>query len=98
MSTLCAAKLLSYSSLFTAVFMFFAVVIFGSSHARRDWLMYPNYNYLSWSYGVAILSFFFHAFATIALYKEARQSYELRKESKNLIMQMAPNVQQPAYY
>lgn len=75
----------------TSVFMFFAIVVFGSSYTRRDWLMYPNFNYLSWSYGLACLSFFFHCFASFELYREAKQSYELRRESKNLIMQMQPN-------
>lgn len=73
--------------------MFLAVAVFGGSHFRRDWLMYPNFNYLSWGYGLAVISFFFHAFASVALYKEARLSYELRRESKNLIMQMHPNPQ-----
>ncbi|KAJ8916187.1 hypothetical protein NQ315_016326 [Exocentrus adspersus] len=78
----------------TTVFMFFAVAIFGGSHTRRDWLMYPNFNFLSWAYGMACLSFFFHAFAAYCLYKEAKFSYERRRESKNLIMQMHPNPQQ----
>ncbi|KAK9737035.1 PMP-22/EMP/MP20/Claudin tight junction [Popillia japonica] len=82
----------------TAVFLFFAVAVFGGSHARRDWLMYPNFNYLSWSYGMAVLSFFFHAFAAISLYREARLSYEVRKESWNLIRQMQSNEQHyPGY-
>lgn len=75
-----------------SVFLFFAVAIFGGSHYRRDWLQYPNFNYLSWSYGFACLSFFFHGFAAMFLYKETRQSYELRRESRNLIMQMHPNL------
>lgn len=74
----------------TTVFMFFAICVFGASHARRDWLLYPNFNYLSWSYGLACLSFFFHLFAALVLAKEAKQSYELRRESRNLIMQMHP--------
>lgn len=78
-----------------AVFMFFAVTVFGASHVRRDWLMYPNWNYLSWAYGLAVLSFFFHGFASFALYKEAKLSYELRRESKNLVMQMHPQPEQP---
>ncbi|XP_076271264.1 claudin superfamily protein pickel [Rhynchophorus ferrugineus] len=77
----------------TSVFMFFAIAVFGGSHVRRDWLMYPNFNYLCWSYGFACLSFFFHSFATFFIYKEARLSYERRREAKNLIMQMQPNPQ-----
>lgn len=71
--------------------MFLAVLIFGASHTRRDWLLYPNYNYLSWSYGLAVCAFFFHLFASVVLYKEAKQSYNLRQQSRNLIMQMDPN-------
>lgn len=82
-----------YELFVSAVCMFLAVAIFGGSHTRRDWLMYPNWNYLSWSYGLAILSFFIHGFAAIFLYLAARQSYELRRESRNLIMQMHPNPQ-----
>nr|CAD7574217.1 unnamed protein product [Timema californicum] len=51
-----------------AVLLFLAVSIFGGECWRRDWLMYPNFNYLSWSYGFAVLSFFFHAFAALFLY------------------------------
>lgn len=68
-----------YILYFSAVFMFFSIAIFGGSHTRRDWLMYPNFNYLCWSYGLACLSFFFHAFAAIFLYKEAKFSYERRR-------------------
>ncbi|XP_066159204.1 uncharacterized protein pck [Euwallacea fornicatus] len=77
----------------TTVFMFFAITIFGGSHVRRDWLMYPNFNYLCWSYALACLSFFFHGFGAICLYKECRLSYNRRRESKNLVMQMQPNPQ-----
>jgi hypothetical protein len=78
----------------STVFMFLAIVIFGCSHVRRDWLMYPNFNYLSWGYGMACLAFFFFLFAALLLYKEAKQSYELRRESRNLIMQMYPQSSQ----
>ncbi|XP_023011976.1 claudin superfamily protein pickel [Leptinotarsa decemlineata] len=77
----------------TTVFMFLAIVIFAGSYERRDWLMYPNFNHLSWSYAMGVLSFFLHGLAAIFLYKEAQQSYERRRESKNLIMQMHPNPQ-----
>nr|CAD7597264.1 unnamed protein product [Timema genevievae] len=86
--------------LLPAVLLFLAVSIFGGECWRRDWLMYPNFNYLSWSYGFAVLSFFFHAFAALFLYmvkgrfhdpQETRKGWELRKESHNLVVQMHPN-------
>lgn len=73
-----------------AAFMFFAVLIFGLSYTRRDWLMYPNWNILSWSYGFAVLASLFHAAAAVHLYYASRKSYDLRRESRNLIMQMHP--------
>jgi hypothetical protein len=51
-----------------AVLLFLAVSIFGGECWRRDWLMYPNFNYLSWSYGLAVISMFFHGFAAFFVY------------------------------
>ena len=55
-------------SVFTGGLLFLAVSIFGGQCWRRDWLQYPNYNYVSWSYGFAVISFFFHGFAAFALF------------------------------
>lgn len=77
----------------SGVVLFLAVAIFGGQCWRRDWLMYPNYNHLSWSYGLAVISFMLHIFAAFFLYLDARTGYKLRKESRNLVMQMQPNPQ-----
>jgi hypothetical protein len=53
---------------FSAILLFLAVSIFGGECWRRDWLMYPNFNYLSWSYGLAVISMFFHGFAAFFVY------------------------------
>jgi hypothetical protein len=53
---------------FAAILLFLAISIFGGECWRRDWLMYPNYNYLSWSYGLAVISMFFHGFAAFFVY------------------------------
>lgn len=70
--------------------LFFAVSIFGGQCWRRDWLMYPNFNHLSWSYGLAVISFMFHWLAAFLLYLDARAGYRMRKQSRNLVMQMQP--------
>lgn len=44
---------------FTGVFLFLAVVIFGSNCYRRDWLMYPSFNVVSWSFAFAVVAFIF---------------------------------------
>ncbi|XP_012272815.1 uncharacterized protein LOC105695642 [Orussus abietinus] len=75
------------------VLLFLAVAIFGGQCWRRDWMMYPNFNYLSWSFGLAVISFMFHSLGAFLLYLDARTGYRLRKESRNLVMQMQPNPQ-----
>lgn len=74
-----------------AVLVFLAVAIFGGQCWRRDWLMYPNFNYLSWSYGFACLAFMFHGLAALFVYLDARRNYEIKRESKNLVVQMHDN-------
>ncbi|KAF0289166.1 hypothetical protein FJT64_012525 [Amphibalanus amphitrite] len=51
--------------LVTVATLFLALAIFGGKCWDRDWLMYPNYNFLSWSYYMAAFSCMFHAFAAI---------------------------------
>lgn len=38
-------------------FLFLAVAIFGGNCYRRDWLLYPSFNVLSWSYAFAVIAF-----------------------------------------
>ncbi|XP_078038548.1 claudin superfamily protein pickel [Augochlora pura] len=73
--------------------LFLAVSIFGGQCWRRDWLMYPNFNHLSWSYALAVVSFMFHLLAAFFLYLDAKAGHRIRKESRNLVMQMQPNPQ-----
>uniref|UniRef100_A0A069DR14 Putative conserved plasma membrane protein n=1 Tax=Panstrongylus megistus TaxID=65343 RepID=A0A069DR14_9HEMI len=73
-----------------AFFLFLAVVIFWTQSSRRDWLMYPNFNHISWSYYFCALSFFLHAFAAIILYKDAKKSWDTREEKRHLVMEMYP--------
>ncbi|XP_043283892.1 uncharacterized protein pck [Venturia canescens] len=77
----------------TGFMLFLAVSIFGGACWRRDWMMYPNFNHLSWSYGLAVISFMLHSLAAFFLYLDARAGYRLRKESRNLVVQMQPNPQ-----
>ncbi|XP_065568518.1 uncharacterized protein LOC136032227 [Artemia franciscana] len=68
--------------------MFLSVAVFGGQCWRRDWLLYPNYNYLSWSYGFAVISFFGFALSAYLLYQEHIDVKEQKKQEKNLVMQM----------
>ncbi|KAK0180271.1 hypothetical protein PV327_005932 [Microctonus hyperodae] len=73
--------------------LFLAVAIFGGQCWRRDWLLYPNFNHLSWSYALAVVSFMLHALGAFFLYLDACAGYKMRKESRNLVVQMQPNPQ-----
>ncbi|XP_050085503.1 uncharacterized protein LOC126571217 [Anopheles aquasalis] len=79
----------------SSFFMFLAVAIFGGNAYRRDWLMYPKFNVFSWSYELAVVSFIILGLASLLLYKESRRSYEMRREAKNLVMQM--QMHEPGY-
>lgn len=51
-----------------AFFLFLAVAVFGGQCWRRDWLLYPNFNYLSWSYAFAVIAMFVSIAAAASLY------------------------------
>lgn len=72
----------------SSVFLFFGVVIFGFNAYRRDWLMYPKFNIISWSFGFAVIAMVLLGLAGLVLYKDAKIAYERRRESKNLVQQM----------
>ncbi|XP_030032491.1 uncharacterized protein LOC119191007 [Manduca sexta] len=72
----------------SSLFLFLAVAIFGGNCYRRDWMIYPSFNVLSWSYAFAVVAFILFGFAAILLYLESRKLYELRSEAKNLVAQM----------
>ncbi|XP_061712529.1 uncharacterized protein LOC133521533 [Cydia pomonella] len=81
----------SVSFLFVAVsslFLFLAVAVFGGNCYRRDWLMYPSFHVVSWSYAFAVVAFIFFGVAAILLYMESKKLYELRLEARNLVAQM----------
>ncbi|XP_013118424.1 uncharacterized protein LOC106095678 [Stomoxys calcitrans] len=79
----------------SSVFMFLAVCVFGGCAYRRDWLMYPKFNVLGWSYALAVVTFILLGLAALIFHREARQAYEIRGEQKNLVMQM--EMQEPGY-
>ncbi|EDW86227.1 uncharacterized protein Dwil_GK16082 [Drosophila willistoni] len=85
----------------SSLFMFLAVCIFGGCAYRRDWLMYPKFNVLGWSFALAVVTFMLLGLAALILHREARQAYEARGEQKNLVMQMEmhePGYQPPRHH
>ncbi|CAH0722587.1 unnamed protein product, partial [Brenthis ino] len=71
-----------------SVFLFLAIAVFGGNCYRRDWLLYPSFNVLSWSYAFAVVASILFGLAAILLFLESRKLYELRLEAKNLVAQM----------
>ncbi|XP_037082632.1 uncharacterized protein LOC119103270 isoform X2 [Pollicipes pollicipes] len=74
----------------TAVSLFLAVAVFGGRCWDRSWLMYPNYNYLSWSYYMAIFSLGFHALASLLFGMEAYTIRQRNSQQGNILMHMQP--------
>lgn len=68
--------------------MLSSVMVFGiNAELDKNWMPFPKLNYLSWSYGLAILSCFFSIFGSIAQVTHVmilRQ--ELREPPKNITM------------
>ncbi|CAG7822815.1 unnamed protein product [Allacma fusca] len=66
--------------------IFLSVSIFGGQCYRRDWLPYPNFNYLSWAFAFAIISMFIHGLAALILYGEYQAAKIRRHEEDHLVM------------
>lgn len=79
----------------SALCIFLAIAVFGGNAYRRDWLMYPKFNVLSWAYSLAVVSFIVLSLSSLILLRESKTSYEMRSEAKNLVAQM--EMQEPGF-
>jgi len=52
----------------TSFMLFMGVAVFGGQCWRRDWLLYPNFNHLSWSYALAVIALIIGIFAAVCFY------------------------------
>ena len=75
---------------FSAVLLFLSICIFGGACWDRDWLLYPNYNYVSWSYAFAVFSTLGHIIATLFMFVDCGKAKERKEKNKALILQMQP--------
>lgn len=78
--------------IFSASLLFLSVALFGSQCWNRDWLLYPNYNYVSWSYALALFACVSHIVATFFLSKDARSAKERKTKNKALLARIKPNL------
>ena len=80
---------------FAAILMTMVIILFGvMAYYDPLWMPHPELNYLSWSYGLAVLTAFFNIFASIAqgVYT-AIERQELREPPAQVMGGMMP----PAY-
>lgn len=84
------------SYLFAAILTSLGIIIFGFNAYRRDWLMYPKFNIISWSFVMAVIAVAIFALAALVLRREAQRSYNARGQAKNLVMQM--EMQEPGFH
>jgi len=74
----------------TTILLFLCVAFFGGFCWDREWLLYPNYNYVSWSYALAVFAMFITGGAAFLLYFETLQAKERKDRNAALLMQMYP--------
>ncbi|RXG69232.1 hypothetical protein Avbf_09255 [Armadillidium vulgare] len=73
----------------TSVSVLLAIIVFGSMCWSRSWLLYPNFNYLSWSYIFAVICCGFEIISGAMLLHEMYMAKERKREAMNLL-QMQP--------
>ncbi|XP_076052835.1 claudin superfamily protein pickel isoform X2 [Oratosquilla oratoria] len=71
----------------TFVCVFFAVLVFGVMCWTRSWLLNPNFNYLSWSYGFAVIGGALHGFAGLRFLYETFEARDRKREASNTLKQ-----------
>jgi len=79
-----AMKVLSLSMFLSAFFSTIAVIIFGIRGDDRDWMPDHEHNFLSWSFGLAVVGVFFTWMSAILFWVESRVLYkkELKRQQE----------------
>ena len=67
-----------------------ASLVFCASCWDRAWLLYPNWNYLSWGWAAALLASWAHAASAGLFLVEARRERGRRAENEELLFQLEP--------
>ena len=67
-----------------------STTIFGICCWSREWLMYPNYNHLSWGWVAVLLSSFFHLLASIMFLKESNLERRNKEINDLLLYELEP--------
>lgn len=67
-----------------------AVTVFAICCWSRQWLLYPNYNYLSWAWVACLLSSGAHALAAFTAHNQLRQEKVRRPQNLSLLNDLEP--------
>ena len=76
--------------LFSGLLLFVCSMTFAGSCWARSWLLYPNWNYLSWGWAAGLLASWSHMATAALMYVEARKEMEKRTENENMLLQLEP--------
>lgn len=77
----------------TSILLFLMMIVFGACCWDRGWLLYPNYNYLSWSYALAGFAMLVNGGAAYLMFMEVGQAKDRKEKNTALLMQMYPPAQ-----
>lgn len=66
-----------------------AVITFGARGDGRDWMPYPDHNYLSWSFALAVVGTFFAGVAALLFWIEANRVRRREKKEEEYAMHHA---------
>jgi len=76
----------------TGLIMLISALVFSLSCWSRDWLLYPNYNYLSWSFAFALGSILCQILSVLCLFKEVRFARERETKNLSLLYRLYPHL------
>lgn len=65
-------------------------IIFGVCCWSRDWLLYPNYNHLSWGWVAVLLSSVLHLLSSLLFLREGRLEHQKKELNEELLSQLQP--------
>jgi len=77
-----------------SVLLFLMMVVFGACCWDREWLLYPNFNYLSWSYAMAGFAMLINLASAYFFFLEVSDARDRKEKNTALLMQMYPPAQQ----
>lgn len=75
-----------------SLFMLTALLVFPAYCWSRDYLLYPNYNYLSWSYAAGLLSVIATTLATGAYFQEMSLAKEREHKNQSILYTLYPDL------